>query len=616
MNKRTKKNTLILLAILLTSIAIIALTRALTESTYLAELDVNSTNALKIQSVNAQTYTEKYGIAASMLSRRQDITDFILDTQNISDTSNTRNNILRLLNHTNGLTGSDNIWLVDINGNVLLHSDNIQKNTQFPPLNIASEDYFKTAMQGRLGRANFIQNTAAHFYLFAAPVISENRIIGATVIQISMEHLEQTWALISNPIIVLDKDNNILLSNIKSWRLQKFDLSNQQNNSNTSNQQTVVLSRQDRTITTNAINQTQGIQHFLIHQKDIPLLEWKLLILQDEKFIKNRVNDSTFVAILILSLLWLLLWFLWHRNQRGKLERQQQIEFARQLEERVKRRTKAVSVANQQLESEVEERKATEQELRRTQKELIQSAKMASIGQMSTVLAHEYNQPISAIQFYAANAQTLINDKQHDEALDNMSRINELTKRMASLTSSLRNFAHKPSQQLQKVNLSNVIEQLITLMQPRLKAENVNVFINPAINPSTNPAINSAPEDLIVMAGNTRLTQVLSNLIANSIDALKNQDNKEITLEWRAKGSELVEILIKDNGPGIPANQREKLYDAFYTTKGNEDGLGLGLFIVYNLITELSGKLTILDQPDFGAVFCIELERQYLDDNE
>ncbi|MGH1427117.1 MAG: sensor histidine kinase, partial [Arenicella sp.] len=208
-----------------------------------------------------------------------------------------------------------------------------------------------------------------------------------------------------------------------------------------------------------------------------------------------------------------------------------------------------------------------------------------------------YNQPISAIQFYAINAQTLIKESSDIDALDNMSRIEELTKRMASLTNSLRNFAHKPEQKRKKIQISTVIDQLVILMQPRLKTENVELIIN------------HSKHDLTVMAGSTRLTQILSNLIANSIDALKGQSQKTITLEYLANNTETVEIYIKDNGPGIPVDQREKLYEAFYTTKSNQDGLGLGLFIVYNLLNELGGKLDIIDEKDYGAVFRIELER-------
>lgn len=596
MKRLNYKISLIVLIVIVLSTVVIMTVRYFTEQSIVSALQTESINTINIQSLNARTYTEKYGVAASMLSRRPDIVNYVKQSPIVRGFL--QDGVLRLLNHTSALSGSKGIWLADKNGNIVLQSADTNDLEEFPTKNIANEPYFKTAMQGRLGRANLIQNSNNRSYLFGSPIFSNNQIVGATIILVSIENFEQTWALISDPIIALDKNNNILLSNVKDWRLLTYGLSS--NNNIDQKVASDILIKKD-SATNRVTTQSRDLSNksqFLVIKKSIPLLDWNLVIFQNQQKIKDSVNNSTLITLLGLLLFWLTIWFAWHRNQRIALERQQQTEFANILEDRVKRRTKAVSIANSQLEKEVEERKSTEQELRKTQKELIQAAKMASIGQMSTVLAHEYNQPISAIQFYAINAQTLIKDSFQEDALDNMNRIEELTKRMASLTNSLRNFAHKPGQKLKKVEIAEVIDQLTILMQPRLKAENVELVIH------------RAPEDISVMAGSTRLTQILSNLLANSIDALKQREQKVITLEWRKKDDRLVEILIKDNGPGIPTNEREKLYDAFYTTKGSEDGLGLGLFIVYNLINELGGKLNILDEDEYGAVFCIELERQ------
>ena len=588
-----KKKKLFFLFVFLSSVTILLFVRTLTANSIIDDLTSESADTLIIQSLNAQIYTEKYGVTASMLSRRSDIKHFIQQPLVIRELL--RQNIMRVLNHTNALSGSNRIWLVNSEGRVLLQSDNTGTASDFLAENIDEEDYFQTAMQGRLGRANL--KIGNHYsYLFAAPVFKDNQVIGTTIILVALDTLEQIWALNPDPIIAVDKNKNILVSNVKNWRLTTFK--SNEGKSSRSKESFIQFGKSQKMVTLNIAVSKDKIKRYIVNEKFIPLLDWNLIILQDRQKVIKQVNNSTLITLLALLLFWLTIWFLWNKNARAKEERRQQIEFANLLEDRVKRRTKAVSIANTKLEKEVEERKATEQELRKTQKELIQSAKMASIGQMSTILAHEYNQPISAIQFYAINSRILIKNKQNDEAADNMDRIEQLTQRMAGLTTSLRNFAHKPSQQLKKVRISNVVDQLTILMQPLLAAKNVELIIDPP------------EEELIVKAGSTRLTQILSNLISNSIDALKNTTDKQITLQWRANESQAVEIIIKDNGPGIPPNEREKLYDAFYTTKSNQDGLGLGLFIVYNLINELSGKLTILDEAKYGAVFCIELERQ------
>lgn len=542
------------------------------------ELQLKSVNTLNIQALNVQTYTEKFGVAASILSRRPDITNYVQQAKSAREIIEP--SVLRILNHTNALAGSNNIWLVDTQGNVLITSEQSAEKKENLPLNISNQDYFKTALQGRLGRANVIRQIDQRFYLFAAPIYTKNGVVGATVILVPIVQLEQTWAIIPEPIIVTDSTQKVLLSNVREWQLLNIENKNSKLPFNDS-----------------FINSSYLEKNFIITEKYIPILDWKLAIFQPKNIIDKRARSSTALSVLGVLLTWLLFWFIWQRYQKVAIDRQQQIAFSHLLEEKVVRRTEELSSANTQLEKEVEERKSTEVELRITQKELIQSAKLASIGQMSTVLAHEYNQPISAIQFYAVNAQTMIKQSLQEDALDNMSRIEELTKRMASLTNSLRNFAHKPGAKLKKVKLSVVADLLITLMQPRLTAEKVDLILRPP------------KQDLNVMAGNTRLTQIISNLMANSIDAIKNQTEKKITLEWHPKGEKAVEIFIKDNGPGLPKNEQENLYEAFYTTKDNLEGLGLGLFIVYNLINELGGKLTIVDEKDYGAVFCIELER-------
>ena len=571
---KTSHISLVLLGLTL-SIVVVMTVSFFVRANITNELHIKSTNILSIQALNAQTYTEKFGVAAAMLSRRNDITNFVQQPIAVRDALIP--SISRVLDHTNALAGSNNIWLVDNLGNVLITSNTSK---QIIEQNIEDQDYFKTALQGRLGRANLIQSIDKRFYIFAAPIYTNNGVVGATIILVPIERIEQSWALIQEPIIITNKADQILLSNIDKWQLRNIKSTDSNDFEDES-----------------FINPSVLKKNYIITEQYIPLLDWKLAILQPKSILNKRARSSNALTVLGVLLMWILCWFSWQRYQRIDSERKQQVAFSNLLEEKVVRRTEDLSNANKQLEKEVDERKQTELELRITQKELIQSAKMASIGQMSTVLAHEYNQPISAIQFYAVNAKTMLEQSQQTNAKKNMERIAELTTRMASLTTSLRNFAHKPGSKLKKVKMSAVIDLLQTLMQPRLKSENVNLIINPP------------EEDLNVMAGDTRLAQIISNLIANSIDAIKNQEDKEITLEWHPKNENKVEILIKDNGPGLPKNERDNLYDAFYTTKGNQEGLGLGLFIVYNLINELGGKLIIIDEEDYGAVFCIILER-------
>lgn len=575
--------TIILFVSILLSIAVIYSVRSVVHDETMTQIKENALRNLDIQALSARSFTDKYAVTAKLLAKRNDIIHFF----------NCKKceflNIVKLINQTTAITGARSVWLVSTNGDIMLTSGPILERQ-----NISESDYFQAALQGRLGRENIVNGIDGRSYLLAAPVFKDNSVIGVTVVLVEMATIEASWALIQHPIVALNQDQQIFLSNVKKWQL--LNLVNDSNNKDQEGLFNRINDDQSDGIVSSEY-QVDGVRRFLLTEKYVPLLDWNLIAMQDYSIVTKRVNSATVNTLLGLLLLWAVAWFIWSRNQRIIAERNQQIEFANLLEKRVQRRTQAVSIANKKLESEVEERKLTEMELRRTQKELIQAAKMASIGQMSTVLAHEYNQPISAIQFYADSAKKLFKEARERDGFDNLDRIEQLTKRMSMLTNSLRKFAHKPKLDLKVIEVEKVVNQLMVLMQPLAKSEKVEIIIQ---RPS---------EDLTAIAGDTRLTQILSNLIANSIDALKQQEHKMINLEWRIKDKNLIEIVVRDNGPGISHEMREDIFEAFYTTKSTSEGLGLGLFIVYNLVNEIGGKLSLVDEEGFGAVFVLELKR-------
>ena len=575
--------TLILLISILLSIVVVYSVRSVVHDETLAKIKQDASRDLDIQALNARSFTDKYAVTAKLLAGRSDVIYYFnCKTCEFLE-------ITKLINRAKVITGAKSVWFVDITGDVMLTSDPVLERK-----NIRENDYFLAALQGRLGRENVVDEVDGRSYLFAAPVFKDNKIIGVTVILVGMASIEASWALIQHPIIALNQDKQVFLSNVKKWRLL-----NLMDDSNTEEKDGLFDKVNDKKLEGIVSNQFQmgDVHRFLLTEKYVPLLDWNIIAMKDYSILTGRVNNATVNTLIGLSLLWLVAWYIWNRNQRIVNERNQQIQFANLLEKRVQRRTQAVSIANENLESEIEERKSAEMELRRTQKELIQAAKMASIGQMSTVLAHEYNQPISAIQFYADSAKKLFKESREEDGFDNLERIQQLTQRMSMLTNSLRNFAHKPKLDLKEVDVEKVANQLMVLMQPLAKSENVEITIH------------RPDEQVTAIAGDTRLTQILSNLMANSISALKQQEHKMINLEWRVKDDDFIEIIVRDNGPGIKMEMREDIFEAFYTNNNSGEGLGLGLFIVYNLVNEIGGTLNLVDEEGFGAVFVLELKR-------
>ena len=574
---------------ILLSIAVVYSVRSVVHDETIAQIKQDASRDLDIQALNATSFTDKYAVTAKLLAGRSDVI-YYFNCKTCQFLG-----ITKLINRAKVITGAKSVWFVDTTGEVMLTSDPVLERE-----NIREHEYFLAALQGRLGRENVVDEIDGRSYLFAAPVFKDNKIIGVTVILVGMANIEASWALIQHPIIALNQDKQVFLSNVQKWRLLDFmDDGSNEGGDSAGGKRGLFTKINDGKLEgiVSSQFQTGGVRRFLLTEKYVPLLDWNIIAMQDYSILTKRVNDATVNTLIGLLLLWLVAWYILNRNQRIVDERNQQIEFANLLEKRVQRRTQAVSIANENLESEIEERKSAEMELRRTQKELIQAAKMASIGQMSTVLAHEYNQPISAIQFYANSAKKLFKESREQDGFDNLERIEQLTQRMSMLTNSLRNFAHKPKLDLQEVDVEKVVNQLMVLMQPLAKSENV------AIN------IQSPNDKVTAIAGDTRLTQILSNLMTNSINALKQQDHKVINLEWRIKSDDFIEIIVRDNGPGIKVEMQEDIFEAFYTNNNSGEGLGLGLFIVYNLVNEIGGKLNLVDEDGFGAVFVLELKR-------
>ena len=132
-------------------------------------------------------------------------------------------------------------------------------------------------------------------------------------------------------------------------------------------------------------------------------------------------------------------------------------------------RTRALSITNRSLSHEVEVRREAEERLRKYQDELIQTAKLAALGQMSTALSHEYNQPLAAIRSYADNALRFLDRGMTSEVSGNLTRINGLVDRMAELSRTLLSFSRKPGATIGPVPLGTVIDEALLLARPRAR---------------------------------------------------------------------------------------------------------------------------------------------------
>jgi two-component system, NtrC family, C4-dicarboxylate transport sensor histidine kinase DctB len=326
-------------------------------------------------------------------------------------------------------------------------------------------------------------------------------------------------------------------------------------------------------------------QTYMVQERSMPEAGWRVHILTRIAPVHAEVAQAVFIvaSLLALAMLFFLLWN--QRRKRSKERLRYQLETQRNRE---------INEANTRLIQEIDERKRAEEALVQARDELIQATKLAALGEMSTGISHELNQPLAAIRAYADNARALIDHGRNEDALANLIQISDLTERMAQISSQLKIFARKGVSQSVSVSLDASIKNSLRILQPRIKEENVTIHLCPAAH------------EVFVLANSVQLEQVLVNLIGNALHAVEESEQQHIEISTEVCDQEVV-LKIWDNGPGIEQDQLSMIFDPFFTTKKEGRGLGLGLSISHRLMDGMNGKLQAENHPEGGAVFTLRL---------
>ena len=230
------------------------------------------------------------------------------------------------------------------------------------------------------------------------------------------------------------------------------------------------------------------------------------------------------------------------------------------------------------------------EDLRKTQEQLLQSEKMSAVGQLISGVAHELNNPLTAILGYA---QLLESEGLNERASDFVSKLFKQAQRTHRVVQNLLSFARQRKPQKQKVDICKVLDETLGLRDYDLKVNNIKLQreIDPAI-----PAVTADPH---------QLEQVFLNIINNAVDAM---------LEMGKGGTLKVAVYAKDghlhaefhdSGPGI--KEPKRIFEPFYTTKSVGKGTGLGLSICYGIVQEHGGEILAHNRPEGGAVIAVRL---------
>jgi ligand-binding sensor domain-containing protein/signal transduction histidine kinase len=309
---------------------------------------------------------------------------------------------------------------------------------------------------------------------------------------------------------------------------------------------------------------------------------------------------------------------------------------------------KEIEKAYHQLENAHKDLEESHQTLKSTQAQLIQSEKMASLGELTAGIAHEIQNPLNFVNNFSEVSNELIDEVleerkkekgERDESLEeeilgdlkqNLSKINQHGKRASDIVKGMLEHSRKSTGEKEITDINALCEEYFRLSYHGLRAKNkdFNASIETNFDPNL-PKIDIVPQDigrvllnlinnafyavnerknLLGLAGQRSMAN-LTDLTESSGDAnLKDLDYKpKISITTQKTDNNQIKISIKDNGPGIPEAIKDKIFQPFFTTKPNGQGTGLGLSLSYDIVKAHGGELTVDNNKDEGSIFIIEL---------
>jgi two-component system sensor kinase FixL len=240
------------------------------------------------------------------------------------------------------------------------------------------------------------------------------------------------------------------------------------------------------------------------------------------------------------------------------------------------------------------ERQGAERRLQELQLELLHVTRVNAMGQMSSAIAHELNQPLTASANYISAARRFFQRPDGAaQAQDAMEQAAKQILRAGTTIRNLRDFIEKREGHRAPENLNKVIEQGIALAFVGMAHINVKVRLE------LDAALPAVSVDKI------QIQQVLMNLIRNAIEAMQDSEIRELTIATSRFGEYQVSVVVRDTGPGMSEDVRRKLFQPFVTTK--EGGMGVGLMICQSIIQFHGGTIEVSPREEPGTAFCIRL---------
>lgn len=238
----------------------------------------------------------------------------------------------------------------------------------------------------------------------------------------------------------------------------------------------------------------------------------------------------------------------------------------------------------------------TNMELKATQNTLVQSGKMAALGELTAGIAHELNQPLQAIRGYAQELEAALKPQADTTVSMSLEEIISSVDKMAKIISYMRNFTRKSTEGYEWVSVPEIFNDAMKMMSRQFSSRGIALQVSGG---ETLPKIYANP---------VQIEQVLINLLSNARDAIEEtkRGSGHITVAMRPN-DKFVEIDVKDDGIGMSDVTKSKAFNPFFTTKEVGKGMGLGLSLSYGILNKIQGTITVESELGKGTMFTVKL---------
>lgn len=526
------------------------------------------------------TELARFAAIPHLVTDNQLLTAFISD-MNLSDDNQAVQPINNYLADIQQASGASDVYVLNNAGDVVA-SSNWQLDYTYIGNNFAFRPYFYQALAGEKVAyfALGLRSNERGIY-FSEPIYHDNNVIGVVVLKVNVSKFESDRQLLNTSqashFYLSLADNVIAMSDIQSWRLntmQPIDDAKQQYFTNSRrylDYMPKVIDAQQQSshgVPILHISETNKRSKYVPATAAINLLKAHMTVLVD----MSSVNIAQLPRLVWIAVIYagaLLIFYSLMARFAGY---------------------KKLLYSRHSLEQEVIERTHA---LEKAQTALVQSAKLATIGQLSAGINHEINQPLSAMSTYLVSAKRLITKGELTQAAENIVIVQSLIERVHKIVGQLKHFSKPAQTQLREQSLAQLLKNAMVIASPQLKRDDVTVKYA------------EIADTIKVWVDGVKFEQVLVNVITNASHAMAQSSKRELSFEIEQFDGR-VKLSILDTGPGIELHALGTIFEPFYSTKST-NGLGLGLSISKQIINSFNGCLTAHNRPDGGAQFIITL---------